>query len=73
MNILAADIGGTSIKIALVDEKGNITHAQEVPSEGKRGGPQVMKNLKAALDTYEGYEALGISTAGQVDLSLIHI
>ncbi|MBR0575051.1 ROK family protein [Proteiniclasticum sp. BAD-10] len=67
MNILAADIGGTSIKIALVDEQGNITRTQEVPSEGKRGGPQVMKNLKAALDTYEGYEAIGISSAGQVD------
>lgn len=67
MNILAADIGGTSIKIALVDEQGNITRTQEVPSEGKKGGPQVMKNLMAALDTYEGYEAIGISTAGQVD------
>lgn len=67
MNILCADIGGTSIKAGLVDEKGNVTGYQEVPTESALGGPFVMKNLIKLLRTYENYDAIGISTAGQVD------
>lgn len=67
MRILCADIGGTSIKLGIVSENGEIEGFTEVPTEGKKGGPKVMENLISGLEAFEGYEAIGISTAGQVD------
>ena len=65
--ILCADVGGTKIKAALVNEKGQVEGFMEMPTEAHLGGPHVMSNLKKILSTYTGYEAIGISTAGQVD------
>ncbi len=66
MKILCADLGGTSIKAALI-ENGMILNFKETPTQAKEGGYKVMENLINLLKTYEGYEAIGISTAGQVD------
>ncbi len=66
MKILCADLGGTSIKAAIIDH-GKIIAFKETPTEAKKGGPQVMENLIGLLKSYEGYEAIGISSAGQVD------
>lgn len=66
MKILCADLGGTSIKAALI-ENGKITDFKETPTDAKKGGPKVMENLIGLLKTYEDYEAIGISSAGQVD------
>lgn len=65
--ILCADLGGTNIKAALVDAKGQVEDFKETPTEADLGGPHVMENLKKLLSAYEGYDAIGISTAGQVD------
>lgn len=68
MNILAVDIGGTSIKMALVDKDGNTSHFQEVPTESEKGGPFIVEKVRQLMVPYKGYEAIGISTAGQVDV-----
>lgn len=65
--ILCADVGGTKIKAALVKENGQVEDFKEVSTEAHLGGPHVLLNLKKILSTYTGYEAIGISTAGQVD------
>lgn len=65
--ILCADLGGTRIKAALVEDTGILREFKEVPTEAHLGGPHVMENLRKLLETYEGYEAIGLSTAGQVD------
>lgn len=68
MKILAIDIGGTSIKMCLVDEKGNTSSFKEIDSEAKKGGPHLVSNLMNVIEhTYTGFGAIGISTAGQVN------
>ncbi len=67
MRILCADIGGTSIKLGIVTGDGEIFDFTEVATEGKKGGARVMENLISGLLAFEGYDAIGISTAGQVD------
>ncbi|MDS9472521.1 ROK family protein [Sporosarcina pasteurii] len=68
MNILAVDIGGTSIKICLVDEKGLTSNFREIDSEAMKGGPYLVENLMKVIEAhYSGFEAIGISTASQVD------
>ena len=65
--VLSADLGGTKIKAALVDMEGRVEDFREASTEAHLGGPHVMENLKKLLSSYEGYDAIGISTAGQVD------
>ncbi|MBA9028462.1 MULTISPECIES: ROK family protein [Bacillaceae] len=67
MRILAADIGGTSIKLGMSDEKGNIEAFKEYDTESKKGGEYIVEKLIQIIKGYEGFEAIGISTAGQVD------
>ncbi len=67
MKILCADIGGTSIKAAVIEETGKIVEFKEAPTESALGGSHVMENLVKILRSYKDYDAIGISTAGQVD------
>ena len=67
MKIIAADIGGTSIKLGISDEKGNLDVFREYDTESKKGGKYVVEKLIHLLSEYDGYDAIGISTAGQVD------
>lgn len=67
MEILALDIGGTAIKVAMVDSDGNILESAEHPSEGKKGGNHILEKVCEIISTYSGYERIGISTTGQVD------
>lgn len=67
MRVLALDIGGTAIKSALLDEGGQVLQEGETPSEGRRGGERLMERAKAVIDGYTGYDAIGVSTTGQVD------
>lgn len=69
MNILALDIGGTAIKVAMVTSDGKILNSGEHPSEGKKGGAHILNKVCDIISTYEGYERIGISTTGQVDSS----
>lgn len=67
MKILAADIGGTSIKLCISDEKGSIEIFREYDTESKKGGKVLVEKLINIISDYEGFDAIGISTAGQVD------
>jgi len=67
LNILALDIGGTAIKVAMVEPNGKILNSNEYPSEGKRGGEHIMKKVCQIISSYDGYDRIGISTAGQVN------
>ena len=65
--LLAVDIGGTMLKIAETTPEGEVLSTYEEATEAKLGGQHVMKKVKKMIEQYEGYEAIGISTAGQVD------
>jgi glucokinase len=67
MKILAADIGGTNTKMGICDERGNIDHFKEYPTESHMGGPHVMERLLVQMAAYDDYDAIAISTAGQVN------
>jgi glucokinase len=66
MNILSLDIGGTSIKSALV-KKGKLHMMMENSSDGCLGGTHVLRNVMNIIDSYKNFDAVGISTTGQVD------
>lgn len=69
MKIITLDIGGTAMKYAyFVDE--TLVMDDVCPSEANLGGPKVLENVLTIIRTIrEKYEidAIGISTAGQVD------
>lgn len=67
MRIAGVDIGGTSIKLGIVNEKGAFLEMIEYDTEGKKGGDYVLETLITKLEQYEPFDAIGISTAGQVD------
>ncbi len=66
MRIVTMDIGGTAIKtgiwngVALSDQK-------EWDTNAKQGGPYLMERVKQILHSYGTFDAIGISTAGQVN------
>src|SRR5690625_7313452 len=67
MKILAVDIGGTSIKLCLSDENGNIEIFQEYDSEANKGGKHLVEKVIQIIADFSGFNAIGISTAGQVN------
>lgn len=64
--IVALDIGGTSIKSGLWDGT-ELADVRESDTNAKNGGAYVMERAKDILRSYRGFDAIGISTAGQVD------
>ncbi|MDF2674592.1 MAG: hypothetical protein K0R09_2860 [Clostridiales bacterium] len=67
MKILAFDIGGTAIKIGIINEQGHILESREVPTLAKEGGEALMNRLLMIIGEYKDLDRIGISTAGQVD------
>lgn len=66
MNILACDIGGTRIKLGLCNTAGDITEYQEYATNAIRGGVQLIERVMELMSVYSKYEAIAVSTAGQV-------
>lgn len=66
MKILVFDIGGTSIKYGCCLDN-VLTEVHEIPTEAKKGGRHIMDTLIALIGQQSGYDAIGISTAGQVN------
>lgn len=66
MRIAVLDIGGTAIKSGIWNGK-TIEDLRECETLGSKGGAYLMESVKNILHTYEPFEAIGISTAGQVD------
>ena len=66
MRIAALDIGGTSIKSGIWT--GDLPkEVKEQDTGAKLGGAHVMEQAKKILRGYGSFDAIGISTAGQVD------
>ena len=66
MKVLVFDVGGTSIKYGCcVDSQ--LTEVHETPTEAKKGGRHIVDTLVSLIEKQSGYDAIGISTAGQVN------
>ncbi|HCS76149.1 MAG TPA: ROK family protein, partial [Clostridiales bacterium] len=66
MNIFALDIGGTSIKYGLFRDE-ELVYRSEIPSTVSFGTEVLFETIEKLL-TDNPAEAVGISTAGQVDV-----
>lgn len=69
MKILVFDIGGTAIKYGICQDD-KLLDVNEIPTHAMRGARYVMDTLKGlitALSKDHRFDAIGISTAGQVD------
>lgn len=67
MNVLACDIGGTRIKLGLCNHSGEIQEYKEYATDASQGGIELIEHVIELLSVYNGYEAIAVSTAGQVD------
>lgn len=69
--IVSIDIGGTAIKYALIDEKGNIIVKNKIDTEAYRGGKSILEktiNIVKEFQKKEEINGVAISTAGIVDV-----
>lgn len=66
MRIAALDIGGTSVKSGLWTGE-EVTELREHATNAKNGGHYVMDRAVKILHQYRDFDAIGISTAGQVN------
>ena len=71
---LGVDIGGTFIKLGIVDDSGNVSMRREVPIV-RNGSETVMETLMRGIDALLGdsgleaaaFEGIGVSAAGCID------
>ena len=66
MKALVFDVGGTSIKYGRC-ENGVLTNLNETPTEAERGGAHILQRLISLIEKEQDFDAIGISTAGQVN------
>ena len=64
--IAALDIGGTCIKAGLFEGM-KLVQTAETDTPAKEGAKALLKAAGDLLDSFQPFEAVGISTAGQVD------
>ena len=72
---IGIDVGGTNVKIALVDEKGKIIYSNSVPTYAKMGYEYTVNNIKQSIRDLmketrtdeKTIEAIGFDFPGQVD------
>lgn len=66
MRIAVADIGGTAVKCGIF-ENGKLSQVHEFPTDALQGGKAVINSVINALAQLPDFQAVGISTAGQVN------
>ena len=66
MKILVFDIGGTSIKYGICTDN-ILQDVKETPTNAKLGGRHIIETLISLIKEQSDYDAIGISTAGQVN------
>ena len=66
MKILVFDIGGTAIKYGICQD-GHLEETKECPTEAFKGGPHILNTVCSLAEQYLPFDAIGISTAGQVN------
>lgn len=67
---IGVDLGGTNMRVATVDEKGNILQMIKGPSEPDKGPKHVinkMITLIESLDEYKECEGIGLGVPGPID------
>lgn len=66
MKVLVFDIGGTAIKHSVCID-GRLDKVKETPTNASRGGRHIINTITELIRDESGYDAIGISTAGQVN------
>lgn len=66
MRILVFDVGGTSIKCGICDDN-VLVASKEIPTQAELGGQHILDTLIAQAALAPDFDAIGISTAGQVN------
>lgn len=66
MKALVFDIGGTSIKHGICTN-GILSDLNETPTQASLGARHIMDTVSSLVEKESGYDAIGISTAGQVN------
>ena len=66
MRIVVMDIGGTAIKTGIWNGV-TLSEQKEWDTNAKQGGPYLIERVKKILHNYGTFDAIGISTAGQVN------
>lgn len=66
MKILVFDIGGTAIKYGIC-QNGKLLETNECPTEAYKGGPHILQTICELAEHSLPFDAIGISTAGQVN------
>ncbi len=72
---IGVDVGGTNIKIALVDQKGGIVYSNSIPTRAEMGYEYTVSSIKQAIadlmketkTTKEVIEGIGFGFPGQID------
>lgn len=65
MKNLVFDIGGTSIKYGVCQDNA-LTDMKELPTNAEKGGAHILKTVISLIQAHSDFDAIGISTAGQV-------
>jgi len=74
-NRIGIDVGGTNIKIALVNEQGSIIYSNSIPTRAEMGYEYTINNMKEAITDLlketkseaKNIEGLGFGFPGQID------
>lgn len=67
---IGVDLGGTNVRAAIVDEKGNILEMKKAATEINQGTAHVMKRIKDLIRSLDGYDkasGIGLGVPGPVD------
>ena len=73
MQRIGIDVGGTNVKIALVDDKGSILYSNSVPTRAEMGYEYTVNNIKQAIrdlmneSKCTDIEGIGFDFPGQID------
>lgn len=72
-NRIGIDVGGTNVKLALVNDKGNILYSNSVPTRAEMGYEYTVNNIKQAIKDLMAetkavnIEGIGFDFPGQID------
>ncbi|MBR2825414.1 MAG: ROK family protein [Solobacterium sp.] len=67
---IAIDLGGTNVRVAKMDESGNLLHVLKTSSYAKEGKDRIISNIKELITQTPGYEecsGIGIGIPGACD------
>lgn len=67
---IGVDLGGTNVRVAKVDESGNVLQVLKEETEAKQGPEHILSKIErmiASLDDYENCEGIGLGIPGPID------